>query len=702
MTVASPGQRVWPGQWQPLGATPDAAGTNFAIYSRHAQAITLCLFDDAGRETRVPLTQSTHHVWHAYIPGVGAGTRYGYRVDGMFDPAHGSRFNPNKLLIDPYALALDGDLVFDDAVFGFPQGTSHLSRDDRDSAAFVPKSVVVHDDFDWSGDTAPAISWADTIIYELHVRGFTKQHPEVPPELRGTFAGLAHPAAIAHLVGLGVTTVELLPVQHFVSEPALVRRGLSNYWGYNTLGFFAPHAGYSSTGSPGGQVSEFKAMVKALHTGGLEVIVDVVYNHTAEGDEVGPTLAFRGLDNQAYYRLADAGLYVNDTGTGNTFDANDPAGLQLITDSLRYWVTHMRVDGFRFDLATTLARTSSGVDMASALLAAIAQDPVLSRVKLIAEPWDIGPDGYQVGRFPSVFTEWNDRFRDGLRAFWMQGGTGVRDLGYRLSGSSDLYNHDDRRPSASLNFVACHDGFTLHDLVTYVGKHNEANGENNRDGSGTNDNWNFGVEGETDDHVVTQFRARAVRGLLGALLLSAGVPMLGHGDEIGRTQRGNNNAYCQDNELTWIDWSTANTELLSFTRALIALRRAHPVFRQNAFFTGRPARGDDVKDIAWFAPTGVQMTDADWYDTGRRTIAMYLSGRDIRDLTPRGEPVSDDSFLVVMHAGLEPTTFTLPAEAWAQSYQLVIDSTATLPSAPVTAGGSIDVPALAFLVLRVG
>jgi isoamylase len=663
--------------------------------------VTLCLFDEAGHEDRLPLRQSTHDVWHGYLPGVGAGARYGYRVDGVFDPMHGSRFNPNKLLIDPYALALDGELVLDDAVFGYPQGASYLIRDDRDSAAFVPKSVVVHDEFDWSGDTAPAIGWADTIIYELHVRGFTKQHPDVPPALRGTFAGLAHAAAIAHLVGLGVTTVELMPVQHFVSEPALIRRGLSNYWGYNTLGFFAPNAGYSSTGEVGGQVSEFKAMVKALHAAGLEVILDVVYNHTADGDEFGPTLAFRGLDNQAYYRLRDGGRYVNVTGTGNTFAADDPAALQLITDSLRYWVTQMHVDGFRFDLATTLARTSTGVDMRSALLAAIAQDPVLSRVKLIAEPWDIGPGGYQVGRFPSMWSEWNDRFRDGVRAFWMQGGTGVRDLAYRLSGSSDLFNHDNRRPSASLNFVACHDGFTLHDLVAYVNRHNEANGENNHDGAGINDNWNFGVEGETDDNIVTQLRARAVRGLLGALFLSAGVPMLGHGDELGRTQRGNNNAYCQDNELTWINWSSADTELLSFTTELIALRRAHPVFRQNAFFTGRPARGDDVLDIAWFAATGAQMTEQDWYDSGRRTIAMYLSGRDIRDLTARGEPVTDDSFLVIMHAGLEGTSLTLPAAPWADSYQLVVDSTTTVSTAPLTAGSSIDVPGLAFVVLQV-
>ncbi len=468
MTDASSGQQVWPGQWHPLGATPDAAGTNFAVYSRHAEAVWLCLFDDAGHESRLPLTQSTHSVWHGYLPGVGAGTRYGYRVDGVFDPAHGSRFNPNKLLIDPYTLALDGELVLDDAVFGYPQGASHLTRDDRDSAAFMPKSVVVHDDFDWADDTAPAIGWADAVIYELHVRGFTKQHPDVPPALRGTFAGLAHPAAIAHLVGLGVTTVELHAGAAFRQR---TRAGAARL--VELLGLQHPRLLRTARRlfvggrARGAQVSEFKAMVKALHAAGLEVILDVVYNHTADGDEVGPTLAFRGLDNQAYYRLQDAGAVRQRT----------PAPAIPSPPTTRRAATHhrlaallgdeMHVDGFRFDLATTLARTSTGVDMGSSLLAAIAQDPVLSRVKLIAEPWDIGPDGYQVGRFPSIWTEWNDRFRDGVRAFWMRGGTGVRDLAYRLSGSSDLYDHDNRRPSASLNFVACHDGFTLHDLVTY-------------------------------------------------------------------------------------------------------------------------------------------------------------------------------------------------------------------------------------------
>ena len=544
------------------------AGTNFALFSERASAVDLCIFDAGGNESQVPLRQSTFDVWHGYVPGLAAGTHYGFRVDGAFDPARGLRFNRNKLVVDPYARAIDGAFTLDDAVFGYPVDTrDDTARDDRDSAAFVPKSVVVRDDFDWGADQPPAVAWADSVIYEVHVRGFTMAHPDVPQQLRGTYAGLAHPAAVEHLTKLGVTTVELMPVHHFVSEPALLRRGLSNYWGYNTLGFFAPHAGYSASGSGGEQVVEFKQMVKALHAAGLEVILDVVYNHSADGDEFGPTLGFRGIDNPSYYRLQDGRLYVNYTGCGNTLDVPNLHTLQLITDSLRYWATDMHVDGFRFDLASTLARSSDAFDARSSFLAALQQDPVLSQVKLIAEPWDIGPGGYQVGNFPPPWTEWNDRFRDSTREFWLRGMSDVRELGYRLSGSSDLYQESGRPPYASLNFVACHDGFTLHDVVTYDNKVNDANGEGNRDGSDENHTWNCGYEGETTDPVVNQIRSRAMRGILGTLVLSAGVPMIGHGDEMGRTQRGNNNAYCQDNPLTWIDWAAGDESLLAFTRA---------------------------------------------------------------------------------------------------------------------------------------
>jgi isoamylase len=692
---------MWPGRWRPLGATPDDAGTNFALFSQTAEAVDVCLFDDAGRETRVPLRESTYHVWHGYLPDVAPGARYGFRVDGPFDPSRGLRFNPSKLLADPYALALDGDLVLDDAVFGYPPGRDDTQQDHRDSAPFVPKSVVVRDDFDWKGDRPPATPWDDTVIYELHVRGFTKNHPEVPPELRGTYAGLAHPAVVSYLRDLGVTALELLPVHHYVTEPAVARRGLRNYWGYNSLGYFAPHAGYSSSGSRGQQVREFKEMVKTLHDAGLEVILDVVYNHTAEGDETGPTLAFRGIDNPRYYRLRNGRFYVNYTGTGNTLDVRNLHTLQLITDSLRYWVTEMHVDGFRFDLASSLARSMHEVDKLSSFLAVIHQDPVLSGVKLIAEPWDIGEGGYQVGEFPPLWTEWNDRFRNTVRDFWLCGMTGVRELGYRLSGSSDLYQDDGRRPYASINFVGCHDGFTLHDLVTYDSKHNEANGEGNRDGSDENHNWNCGHEGETDDEIVVAIRNRAVRAMLSTVLLSTGVPMLGHGDEIGRTQRGNNNAYCQDNEISWVDWENADRALLEFTKSVIALRRSHPVFRQRSFFTGTATQISGVKDLAWFGADGTEMTPSGWFDTRTRTVGMYLSGDEIRQVGPFGDRVVDESFLLVLHAGLQSTPFALPGTPWAAWYEVVLDTTGENEGAILAGGSELHAPALSLTVLRV-
>jgi isoamylase len=692
---------VWPGTWRQLGATPDDGGTNFALFAGGAEAVDVCLFDDSGVECRYPLKESTFNIWHGYLPGVRPGVHYGFRVDGPFDPGRGLRFNPSKLLSDPYARALDGAFVPDDAVFGFPAGRDDTVQDHLDSAPFVPKSVVVQDSFDWGDDRRPFTRWGDTAIYEVHVRGFTKLHPSIPPSLRGTYAGLAHPASIEHLTSLGVTAVELLPVHHFISEPALLRRRLSNYWGYNSLAYFAPHADYSASGTRGEQVNEFKQMVRALHAAGLEVILDVVYNHTAEGDETGPTLAFRGIDNSAYYRLHEGRYYVNYTGTGNTLDVRNMHTLKLLTDSLRYWVTEMHVDGFRFDLASSLARSMHEVDKLSSFLAVIHQDPVLSQVKLIAEPWDVGEGGYQVGEFPPLWTEWNDRYRNTVRDFWLRGATGVRELGYRLSGSSDLYQDDGRRPYASINYVTCHDGFTLRDLVTYDNKHNDANGEQNRDGSNDNHNWNCGHEGETDDPIVNSIRARATRGMLATLILSTGVPMIGHGDELGRTQGGNNNAYCQDNESTWIDWEHADSSLIDVCRQLLALRRSHPVFRQRSFFSGTTGLSSGVKDLTWFASDGQEMTADDWNEPRARTIGMFVSGQEIRQVGLHGQKVVDDSFLVILHAGLDHATFRLPGTPWSAGYQVVIDTSdqhAVDLTAPADA--DLDVAPLSFLVLR--
>ena len=677
-----PPAEPWPGRWSPLGATYDGQGTNFALWAEGARAVELCLFDEAGAETRLPLTEVTVHVWHGYLPGVGPGQRYGYRVHGPWDPWRGARWNPHKLLLDPYARAVDGEWVLDDAVFGHVRAHGDDTvRDDRDSAPHVPRSVVVDGSFDWGDDRPPRVPWPDTVIYELHVKGFTRRHPGVPPHLRGTYAGLAHPAAVAHLAGLGVTAVELLPVHHFLSEERLTRLGLSNYWGYNSLAYFAPHAAYSSRGSRGEQVQEFREMVRALHAAGIEVILDVVYNHTAEGDHLGPTLAYRGIDNGTYYRLRDGRWYTDYTGCGNTLDVRHPHVLQLITDSLRYWVTEMHVDGFRFDLAAALARSLHDVDMLSPFLTVIHQDPVLSQVKLIAEPWDIGHGGYQVGEFPPLWTEWNDRYRDAVRDFWRGASGGVRELGYRLSGSSDLYREDGRRPYASINFVTAHDGFTLHDLVTYERKHNEANGEANHDGADDNRSWNCGVEGETSDGAVRALRARQVRNLLTTLLLSTGVPMLVAGDEMGRTQRGNNNAYCQDNEISWLDWDLGPDEedLLATVRLLLRLRQEHPVFRQRHFFEGRPVREGALKDLAWFAPSGTEMTEAEWHSPRLHTLGMFLAGDGLRARGPRGERLADDSFLLVVHAGTTPTRVTLPGLPWAAGYDLLWDTSLARP-----------------------
>jgi glycogen operon protein len=677
VTKKSP--RSWPGNATPLGATWDGDGTNFALYSEGAEAVDLSLFD-GGNEHRMPLEEVTAHVWHGYLPGVSPGQLYGFRCDGPFAPEWGARWNPSKLLLDPYAKAIAGNLRLDDAIFGYPRGRDHMVQDHRDSAPHVPRSVVVHDSFPWGDDRKPHTAWADTVIYEVHVKGFTMLNPDVPPELRGTYAGLGHPSVIDHLKRLGVTAVELLPTQHFVDEPALLKRGLTNYWGYNTIGYFAPHAAYCSSGQNGEQVREFKAMVRAMHAAGIEVILDVVYNHTAEGDEWGPTICFRGIDNGAYYKLAarSGALYTDYSGCGNALNVRHPHVLQLIMDSLRYWVTEMHVDGFRFDLASALARSFHEVDKLSAFFNLVQQDPVISKVKLIAEPWDLGEGGYQVGEFPPLWTEWNGKYRDTVRDFWRGGEPNVSEIAARLSGSSDLYQHDGRRPYASINFVTAHDGFTLHDLVTYEKKHNDANGEHNRDGTDENKSWNCGVEGETTDPAIQRLRRRQQRNLLATLLLSAGVPMLAAGDELDRTQNGNNNAYCQDNATSWVEWQrhTDAGDLLSLTRRLLALRNAHPVFRRRAFFLGMPVHGSGAKDIGWFGPKGgEEMEDGDWSAPGR-TLGVFLNGDEIVGRGPRGERVVDESFLILLHAAPEPIDFTLPGAPWATGYVMLVDTAA--------------------------
>ncbi|PZF81621.1 glycogen debranching protein GlgX [Jiangella anatolica] len=676
----------WPGHWTPLGATHTAEATNFALWAPDAERVEVCLFDEDDAETRLVLPNRTFDIWHGAVPGVRPGQRYGFRVHGPWDPATGRRFNPAKLLTDPYARAVDGALTAHPAVYGhvrpsMDEGGDHRVRDDRDSAPYVPKSVVVDvHPFDWRDDAPPRVPWAETVLYETHVRGFTKRHPDIPEELRGTYAGLAHPAAIEYLTGLGITTVELMPVHQYVSEPDFLHRGSLNYWGYNTLAFFAPHDAYSSAGSRGQQVDEFKAMVRALHEAGLEVILDVVYNHTAEQGDGGPTLSYRGIANEAYYHLdpADRSRYLDYTGTGNTFRVAHPAVLGLVMDSLRYWVGEMHVDGFRFDLASALARSMHDVDMLGSFMTVIGQDPVLREVKLIAEPWDVGPGGYQVGEFPHLWTEWNDRYRDSVRDHWRGAAAGVRDLAYRLSGSSDLYADDRRRPYASINYVTAHDGFTMRDLVSYDRKHNEANGEDNRDGTDDNRSWNHGVEGDPEpaDHGLRALRLRQVKNMLTTMLLSTGVPMLLSGDEMGRTQRGNNNAYCQDNEISWIDWSLAEQypELGDLVRRLLELRRAHPVVRQRRFFDGVPVVEGGRKDIAWFAPSGAEMTEAEWHDQGLRTLGMYLNGGGIRSRGVRGEPILDDSFLLYLHAGADDLEVRLPGRFWAASYEVILDT----------------------------
>jgi len=673
-TVAAEAVGTLPGSQFPLGATVTGTGTNFAVASGIADGMLLCLFDEAGTETRIPIQDRDAGVWHVFVPGVGAGQAYGYRATGPYDPGQGARCNPAKLLLDPYARAVNGTVKFGPEVLGYSASDPDVPSE-ADSGPFVPRSVVVAGEaFRWRDGDFRRRGYSDTIIYEMHVKGFTMRHPGIPPELRGTYAGLGHEAAVAHLRDLGVTAVELLPVHENVPEAFLVRDGLTNYWGYNTIGYFAPHQGYSAAvraGRPGGQVDEFKAMVDALHAAGIEVLLDVVFNHTAEGDHTGPTLCFRGLDNPAYYRLdpADPRRYVDTTGCGNSLNAGDPLTLQLIMDSLRYWVTEMHVDGYRFDLAPTLARQEGEFGTRSAFFDLISQDPVVSRVKLIAEPWDVGQmDSYDLGRFPPAWREWNGRYRDTMRDLWRSHPVGMREFATRFCGSSDMYGRG-RRPTASVNLITVHDGFTLRDLVSYDSKHNEANGQDNHDGTDDNRSWNCGAEGPADDPMVLALRARQSRAMLSTLLLSFGIPMLLAGDEMGRTQQGNNNAYCQDNEITWLDWSDPDTGLLEFTRRLIALRREHPVFRRNRFLAGAEAA-----ELRWFTPAGRYMEAGNWSDPDALAIALYLDGSDAPDRAADGTWLIDDDFMVLVNAWWEPLDFTLPETRPQAQWQQDIDT----------------------------
>ena len=668
---------IWRGRPYPMGAAWDGNGVNFSLFSRAAERVELCLFDESEVEVRIDLADRTADRWHGYVPGLTPGQRYGFRVHGPYAPDQGARCNPNKLLLDPYARAIDGRFVSDPAIYGYRRGDPQqdLSRSDIDSAGFVPRSVVTDPHFDWDGDRSPGTYWHDTVIYEVHVKGFTARHPNIPSALRGTYAGLAHPAAIEHLTRLGITAVELLPVQQFF-DPAPEAGGLSNYWGYNTISYFAPHAAYSGSGQRGEQSAEFKGMVKALHRAGIEVILDVVYNHTGEGNQLGPTLCFRGIDNPAYYRLqSDNRRYYTDyVGVGNTLNVRDPFVLQMIMDSLRYWVQEMHVDGFRFDAASTLARELHEVDRLSAFFDLVQQDPVIGQVKLIAEPWDLGEGGYQVGNFPVLWSEWNGRYRDTVRDYWRGAEHTIGDLAYRLTGSSDLYQSGGRRPCASINFVTCHDGFTLEDLVSFDRKHNEANGENNRDGSDDNRSWNGGAEGPTGNPDILAMRARQKRNFLATLLLSQGIPMVLGGDEMGRTQRGNNNAYSQDNEISWFDWERRDETLIEFVSQLCKLRREHPVFRRHRWFQGRPVHGSGLGDIAWFDAHGRVMADRDWELPSARSLQVYLSGQHGPDPGPRGEPIHDSSFLLLFHADMSPLGFRLPDREWGEGWVKQLDT----------------------------
>jgi isoamylase len=688
----------WPGRPYPLGASYDGAGTNFSLFSEMAEQVELCLFDDEGGEERVTLDEVDAYCWHGYLPSVAPGQRYGYRVHGPWAPERGQRCNPAKLLLDPYAKAIEGQVRWDQACFPYNFGDEN-SRNDDDSAAFVPRSVVHNPYFDWGNDRPPDVHRSESIVYEVHVKGFTIRHPDVPGPQRGTYSGLAHPAAIEYLTRLGITAVELLPVHQFVHDSHLAERGLRNYWGYNSIGFLAPHNEYAASGQRGEQVAEFKAMVRALHEAGIEVILDVVYNHTAEGNQLGPVLSMKGIDNAAYYRLADdPRFYYDTTGTGNSLNVRHPHTLQLIMDSLRYWITEMHVDGFRFDLAASLARQFHEVDRLSAFFDLIQQDPIVSQVKLIAEPWDIGEGGYQVGNFPALWSEWNGRYRDTVRDFWRDEPATLGEFASRLTGSSDLYQADTRHPGASVNFVTAHDGFTLRDLVSYDSKHNEANGEDNADGEPYNRSWNCGAEGDTDDEAVLRLRRRQQRNFLTTLLVSQGITMLLGGDELGRTQRGNNNAYCQDNEVSWYDWEHVDEALLEFTRRLIALRREHPVLRRRRWFQGRSIRGG--VDIGWFKPDGSEMGDDDWEAGAPLAVGVYLNGDAINERDRRGQRVTDGSFLLLFNGQADAIDWTLPKQ-WGQWWDVVIETADTERAGErVEESATLPVVARSTVVLR--
>ncbi len=702
---------VWPGQAYPLGATFDGTGTNFALFSEVAERVELCLFDPDGAdgftETRVEVTEVDAYIWHCYLPQAQPGQRYGYRVHGPYDPSQGLRCNPNKLLLDPYAKATAGEIDWDQSLFSYTFGDED-SRNDDDSAAHMTHGVVINPFFDWEGDRRLNYPYNESIIYEAHVKGMTQQHPEVPEDMRGTYAGLAHPAVTEHLTQLGITAIELMPVHQFIQDSTLLDKGLRNYWGYNTLGFFAPHADYAATGGPGQlgqQVQEFKGMVKAMHAAGIEVILDVVYNHTAEGNHLGPTLSMRGIDNHAYYRTVDDDqkFYMDYTGTGNSLNVGNPHALQLIMDSLRYWVTEMHVDGFRFDLASTLAREFYEVDRLATFFELVQQDPVVSQVKLIAEPWDIGPGGYQVGGFPPQWTEWNGAYRDTVRDFW-RGEPALGEFASRVAGSSDLYEHSGRRPFASINFITAHDGFTMRDLVSYNEKHNEANGEDSRDGEDHNRSNNHGAEGPTDDPEILALRSRAQRNMLATLLLSQGVPMILHGDEWGRTQHGNNNTYAQDSEIAWMDWLDVDRPLMDFTSALVHLRKAHPTFRRKRFFTGGEVRigepGEErLNDIVWLHLDGRPMEDDDWQG-GSQAIGMYLNGNGIAGKDARGGTITDDHFLLYFNAD-GPADVTLPPEEYAAAWEVVVNTGGSADaSAACPAGSTFHMATTSVLVLR--
>ncbi len=667
--------KVWPGTPHPIGPVFDGSGTNFSLFSEIAERVELCLFDDQGNETRIDLPEVTGFCWHGYLPGIEPGQRYGYRVHGPWEPENGHRCNPAKLLIDPYAKAIEGQIQWDEAVFPYPFDAGFEVKSDSDSAPFMPRCVVHQPHFDWEGDRRLQIPWHETIIYETHVKGLTARHPEVPSELRGTYAGLAHPAIIDYFKTLGITAVELLPVHQFIHDQHLVDKGLRNYWGYNTIGYFTPHNEYASETRPGAVVSEFKQMVRSLHHAGIEVILDVVYNHTGEGSHLGPMLSFKGIDNAYYYRLAeDPRYYMDYTGCGNSLNMRHPHALQLLMDSLRYWVMEMHVDGFRFDLASTLARELHDVDRLSSFFDIIQQDPIISQVKLIAEPWDIGEGGYQVGNFPPLWTEWNGKYRDCIRDFWAGREQTMGEFAYRFTGSSDLYEDTARLPYASINFVTAHDGFTLNDLVTYNEKHNDANGENNEDGEDHNRSWSCGIEGPTDDAEINALRDRQKKNFLVTLMLSQGVPMLLGGDEFGRTQQGNNNGYCQDNDVSWYDFENIDESLLDFCRRLIGFRREHPVFRRRRWFLGRRIHGSEVKDIIWITPDGKQMAEENWGEGHVSSLCVYLNGETIPNPNPRGEPVTDDSFYLMFNAHHEPTDFIVVGERWNARWRRVIDT----------------------------